>query len=141
MAVPTITSATPTSGTYEGGTSVALVGTGFTGTTGVKFGTVAAASFTVVDDTHLTAVAPAHAEGQVDIIVTNATGPSVAAAGDHFTFAPTYAQPQGNADGTDYFMDVAITPANLKSGELVKRFDPVVYPQLGGHGQPKVGAS
>ena len=44
---PTITSFTPTVGPAAGGTTVTITGTNFTGATSVKFGTTAAASFTV----------------------------------------------------------------------------------------------
>ncbi len=86
MAVPTVSSVTPASGPLGGTTSLALVGTGFTGTTAVSVGGTPATSFNVVDDTHLTVVAPAHAAGQVDIIVTNGTGAATPASGDHYTY-------------------------------------------------------
>jgi hypothetical protein len=88
MAVPTITSLTPSAGPATGGTSVAVVGTGFTGTTGVTVGGTAATSFNVVDDTHLTVVTEAHAAGAANLVVTNGTG---ASAPSTFTYvaAPT----------------------------------------------------
>lgn len=72
---PTLTSATPSSGPAAGGTSVSLTGTRFTGTTAVRFGSTPAASFTVVSDTHITAVAPA-GSGTVQITVTGPGGTS-----------------------------------------------------------------
>lgn len=88
MAVPTITSLTPSTGPATGGTSVAVVGTGFTGTTGVTVGGSAATSFNVVDDAHLTVVTEAHAGGAANLVVTNGTGDSLPAV---FTYvaAPT----------------------------------------------------
>lgn len=56
MAAPTITSFTPTTGTI--GTVVTITGTGFTGATAVAFHGLAAASYTVVSATKITATAP-----------------------------------------------------------------------------------
>ena len=48
--VPTITGVSPASGTTNGGTSVILTGSSFTGATSVTFGGTNAASFTVNSD-------------------------------------------------------------------------------------------
>lgn len=64
------TSITPTTGPKAGGSPVLIVGTGFTGATSVTFGGDAAASFTVLDDTQIAAVTPAHAAGAVDVVIT-----------------------------------------------------------------------
>lgn len=83
--VPVVYSFLPVTGPAAGGTSVAIKGSGFTGTvavTGVKFGGTNATNWSVVDDNTLVATAPAHAAGAVAIVVTNATGPS--------TTGPTY---------------------------------------------------
>ena len=63
-------SARPITGPAGGGTTVTLRGIGLTGATAVRFGGVAAASFTVVDDTTITAVTPAEGAGTVDVEVT-----------------------------------------------------------------------
>jgi len=63
LAVPAVTSISPTSGPTSGGTSVTIKGTNFSGATRVLFGTVAATSFSVVSSTKITAVAPAQASG------------------------------------------------------------------------------
>jgi hypothetical protein len=78
---------TPVSGTIAGGDTVTLRGIGLTGATVVEFGGVAAASFTVVSDTEITAVTPAVAASTVDVVVTTplrfkAKWPAA------FTFAP-----------------------------------------------------
>lgn len=83
-AVPDIDSHTPSSLATAGGTLVTLSGSDFTGTTAVTFGGTAATSFTVVNDQKLVAVSPAKTAGSVNVIVTNATGPSA-------THAVTYA--------------------------------------------------
>ena len=85
-ATPAVTSIAPSSGPSAGGTAITITGTGLTGTTAVKFGTVDATSFANVTDTTVTAVAPAHVAGTVNVIVTNADGSSAIVAGDLFTF-------------------------------------------------------
>lgn len=54
--LPTITSFSPSSGPV--GTSVVLTGTGFNGTTAVKFGTLSATNFVVNSSTQITVVVP-----------------------------------------------------------------------------------
>jgi hypothetical protein len=82
-----VTSVSPDSGPPAGGSAVTITGAGFgSGTTSVKFGTTSAASFTVVNDTTITAVTPPHAAGTVDVTVTTASGTSAASSVDHFTF-------------------------------------------------------
>ena len=85
-ATPAVTSIAPSSGPSAGGTAITITGTGLTGTTAVKFGTVDATSFANVTDTTVTAVAPAHVAGAVNVIVTNADGSSAIVVGDLFTF-------------------------------------------------------
>ena len=56
-AAPVVSSLTlVTSGPASGGTSIAIVGSGFTGVTAVTVGGVNVSSFTFVDDNHITAV-------------------------------------------------------------------------------------
>ena len=90
-ATPTVTSIAPTSGSSAGGTAITITGTGLTGTTAVKFGTVAAASFVFVNDTTVTAVAPPHVAGVANVIVSVGVDDSPVVTGDEFTFvdAPT----------------------------------------------------
>lgn len=62
---------TPTSGPAEGGTSVTLLGSGFTAlgeTVTVSFGG-ATATGTIVDDSHLTVTTPAMAAGAVNVTI------------------------------------------------------------------------
>ncbi|WP_053253257.1 putative Ig domain-containing protein [Ensifer adhaerens] len=81
---PVISSVSPTSGLTLDTTAVTINGSNFTGTTSVTFGGAAATSVTVVSATQITAVAPAHAVGPVDIIVTNPAGAVTFASG--FTY-------------------------------------------------------
>ena len=87
--VPIITKLEPTGGPTAGGTTVIITGTGFTGLSGavaVRFGLVAATSYTVNSPTQITAVAPAHAAGQVDVYVTNPTGTSADVDASNYTY-------------------------------------------------------
>ncbi|WP_245714162.1 IPT/TIG domain-containing protein, partial [Nocardia vaccinii] len=75
VVVPTITSISPTSGPTAGGNNVTITGTGFTGPLTVRFGTTAT-TFTVNSATQITAVAPAHTAGTVQVTVTGSGGTS-----------------------------------------------------------------
>ncbi|MEV0537914.1 IPT/TIG domain-containing protein, partial [Kitasatospora sp. NPDC050463] len=75
LAAPTLTVLNPNQGVSSGGTSVTLLGGGFTGATAVKFGTVNATSFTVASDTVITAISPA-GSGSVQVTVTAPGGTS-----------------------------------------------------------------
>ena len=71
---PLISTALPSAaGDYD---VVTITGARFTGTTGVTFGGVAAADFTVVSDSTIVASMPAGDAGSAAIIVTNAGGAS-----------------------------------------------------------------
>jgi hypothetical protein len=83
---PTITAVSPASGPMAGGTSVIVLGTGFTGATGVAVRALAVTSFTVVSPTEITAVAPAQGAGVDNIFVTTLAGTSVAVPADHYTY-------------------------------------------------------
>jgi len=89
VAAPTVTGISPTNGPIAGGTSVAITGTGFTGATAVKFGTIAATSYTVNSATSITATSPAGSAGTVDITVTTPGGTSATSSADQFTFNPS----------------------------------------------------
>ena len=70
---PTISSASPPMGSTDGGTSVTLTGTHFTGATSVTFDGIPCV-FTIGSDTSITATTPPHALGTVSIAVTNSYG-------------------------------------------------------------------
>ncbi len=87
--LPQVTGLSVSTGPTSGGTSVTVTGVGFLGATAVNFGTLAAASFTVVDDTTITAVTPvdpASANQTVDASVTSAAGTGSGSPADQFTF-------------------------------------------------------
>lgn len=82
-AVPVIYSVTPLPLLAAGGTVLRVLGSGFTGLTALTIAgnTVASGNRTVVNDSELIAVAPAHAAGTgLPIVATNATGASTTGA-------------------------------------------------------------
>ena len=80
---PVISSISPVQGPTAGGTAVTVTGTGFTGTTAVKFGS-ASASFVVAGSTTINATAPA-GSGAVSVTV---TAPSGTSNGVAYTYVP-----------------------------------------------------
>jgi hypothetical protein len=76
--VALVTRLTPRGGDTAGGTSVVVEGVGLTGTSAVRFGSVAAASFTVASDRRIVAVAPPLPEGRHAVTVTTGGGTSPA---------------------------------------------------------------
>ena len=76
----------PTSGPATGGTTVVIYGSHFAGATAVMFGDTPASGFTVDSDVQITAVAPAHAEGTVNVHVTTPAGTSVENAYPVYTY-------------------------------------------------------
>lgn len=71
---PSLAAATPSAAAE--GDQVTITGAGFTGTTGVKFGTTAATGYVVLGDSVIVAVMPAGSAGAANVTVTNATGTS-----------------------------------------------------------------
>jgi hypothetical protein len=85
ISAPTVTAIAPTSGPAAGGTAVTITGTNFTGATAVKFGGVAAGTFSVTNATHIAATSPL-GSGVVDVTVTTAGGTSASTTADRFTY-------------------------------------------------------
>lgn len=83
---PTVISVSPNSGPTGGGTKVTIRGTGFTKATAVLFGSTPATRFTRVRSTEITATAPKHRAGIVDVTVSNSGGRSATSVRDGFTF-------------------------------------------------------
>ncbi|MFD0164066.1 IPT/TIG domain-containing protein [Streptomyces decoyicus] len=77
VAPPTVTGFSPLTGLPAGGTLVDITGTGLSTTTGVTFGGVPA-TFAVLSDTRVAAVAPTHALGAVTIALTTTGGSATA---------------------------------------------------------------
>jgi hypothetical protein len=99
----TVTSVSPTTGSINGHTAVTVNGTGFQSGATVNFGGTAATSVVVVSATKITAVAPAHTAGAVNVVVTNTdTGTGTLTNG--YTYAELF-DPNGDhtIDPSDIF--------------------------------------
>lgn len=71
-----VTSVSPTSGPTTGGTKLTITGTGFQSGAKVTLGASAASNVIVAGSTSITATAPPHAAGTVNLTVTNPNGQS-----------------------------------------------------------------
>jgi hypothetical protein len=85
-ASPAVTAVSPDNGSEAGGASLIISGSGFSGATAVKFGTIAA-SFSVTSATEISATSPA-GTGTVDVSVTTPNGTSSVVSADQFTYNP-----------------------------------------------------
>lgn len=85
IGMPTVTGISPSMGPTAGGTVVTITGSNFTGATSVKFGTLAATSFSVVSATQITATSPAQTS-MVYVTVTTPGGTSTGGAPSQFTY-------------------------------------------------------
>jgi hypothetical protein len=87
---PKLSTVNPSSGTRRGGTIVTLTGYGFTGASGVMFGSTAAANFTVVSDTEIRVMAPpSPGRERVGVSVVYPDGTTTATNGDSPPFTYT----------------------------------------------------
>ena len=110
---PTVTRVSPTSGPLKGGQTVVVTGTGFTGTTGVKFGATAVTSFAVVDDKSLVVVVPdTTTAGKALIEVTNANGANTAGSSYEYK-APTISKISPGWANNDASSFVTVTGTGL----------------------------
>jgi hypothetical protein len=85
LGVPVVSSLSPSTGPIAGGNAVTITGLSLTGALVVTFGGTSTA-FVVTGDTSITATAPAHAAGTVDVFVTTAQGTSANTAADDYTY-------------------------------------------------------
>jgi hypothetical protein len=88
IAAPVVSSIAPAFGPAAGGTLVTITGTGFSDASAVDFGTTAAAGYTVVNSTSITAESPP-GTAPVHVTVTTPGGVSATSPSDIFTYAPT----------------------------------------------------
>jgi alpha-tubulin suppressor-like RCC1 family protein len=85
--IPVVTGVSPSIGPAAGGSTVEIAGADLGAATAVKFGTIAATSFTVNSDSSITATAPP-GSGTVDVRVETPTGVSPPVAADRYTYQP-----------------------------------------------------
>jgi hypothetical protein len=120
-APPQMTSFSPASGIA--GTEVTIIGQNFTGTTGVSFKGIAAATIFVDSDTQIRAIVPANAApGAGKIVVTNSAG-SVTSASDFtvnlmFAFSPQHDVYVSSAAPTTNYGTASTFRAKLGSTEI-----------------------
>ena len=98
VAAPTVTGLSPTGGPTDGGTSVIITGTNFTGATAVKFGSTNATSYTVNSAAQITAASPA-GSGTVDVTVTTTGGTGTGTGLYTYTGVTTFSGPTATGTG------------------------------------------
>jgi hypothetical protein len=128
--IPSITSISPTSGPTQGGVSVDITGQNLEGATSVAFGGSSAA-FSLDSSTKLTATAPPHLLGTVDVTVATPRGQSAVTGSDQFTYAPpvdhqlcyaasgTFGVPTAGVTLYDQFNPKGFTPQISKKASLL----------------------
>src|SRR6185369_11501260 len=118
---PIIATVTPGSGPVAGGTAVTISGSGFATGATVTFGG-SSASATVIGSTTINAVAPAHASGPVNIVVTNPGGQSATLTNGYVYAAapaPTVSNITPNSGTTAGGTPVTINGSAFVSGATV----------------------
>lgn len=108
-----VTGVSPSIGTTLGGTNVTISGSGFSTATSVSFNSTAATSFTVVDNTTITATTPAHAAGAVSVEVVTGLGSSVPNALFTYVTPTTQSFAYTGADQT-FLVPLGVTSINVK---------------------------
>jgi hypothetical protein len=122
-AAPQVTTVAPATGPTGGGTVVTITGTSFASGATVSFSGTAATNVAVVNSTSITATAPAHAAGTVNVAVANPDGQSGMLA-NAFTYAtpgpaPTISGVSPNSGSTAGATSVQVNGANFVSGATV----------------------
>lgn len=103
VSVPSVTSVSPNSGPTTGGTSVDIIGAGFTGATYVWFGLFNGAAFSVVSDGEIRAVSPPGSGGGVHInICLPGYGASSEVAADVFHYVVNNTPPTPSVGSASY---------------------------------------
>jgi hypothetical protein len=117
---PAVTGISPKKGPRTGGTKVTVSGTRFSGITGVLVGGARATQISLLSETSLSVIVPAHAEGSADVQVATANGSTSITSKDRFKYgkppAPsvTYVGPTAGpkAGGTE----VTVGGTNFATG-------------------------
>lgn len=112
LAAPSISSLSPSSGTTAGGTTVTISGSNLNGVSSVRFGNLAASSFTVVSASQIVAITPASPAAVVNLTVISPGGNAARA----FTFtasAPSITDVTPEFGSTSGGTTVVITGTNF----------------------------
>jgi hypothetical protein len=115
VAAPTVTALSARSGSTVGGYAVTITGTDFTDATSVAFGSVAAARFTVISDTEITAIVAAAPAGVADVVVTTPFGVSAVTAAAEFTLVAPASVPAAIAQALAF---TGVETAGVLAGGL-----------------------
>ena len=115
---PTPSSVSPTCGPTRGSTTVTISGTGFVSGVTVDFGGKPTTNVTFVSSTTLKGETPAHAEGAVDVVVTNPGGESGTLL-DGYTYGLTFGSVLPASGPTEGGTTVAISGTCFVSGTTV----------------------
>ena len=83
---PAVTAIFPTNGPETGGTTVTVTGVNLASTMAVMVGGTPASNVVVISDNTVTAIAPPHADGTVDVTVISPTGTSGTSSADQYTY-------------------------------------------------------
>ncbi len=112
-----IYSVTPAHGSPVGGDSVVIKGNNFVGVTSVTFGGVPVTSYVVDSQDQITAVAPAHSAGLVQVQVTAVLGPTEDTSSDDFEYVgpPTISGLTPATGFTTGYGSVVITGTNFSA--------------------------
>jgi RHS repeat-associated protein len=119
--LPSIRALSPKQGPMSGGASVTITGTNLHTAMAVSFGGTPATTFTISKG-QLTAIAPAHAAGTVDVQVTTASGTTALTDADKYTYAlpvPTVSGVSPNTGLTHGGQVVTITGTDLTGATRV----------------------
>ncbi len=145
LGAPVVSEVSPGSGVVGGGTSVNIIGSGFTGSTAVTFGGTAATGVTVNGDNSITATTPAAAgPGTVDVRVTNSIGVSAVTPADQFRYLGSV--PAVTNSCTNMYCAVAFGTAGISVSastsnscnvcNMTGGIEPLAVPSKCGYGQP-----
>jgi hypothetical protein len=118
---PTVTSLTPKSGSTAVETSVVIKGTELANVTEVTFGGVKV-PFNVNSATSVTATAPLHAVGTVDVQLTSPGGTSVLSTKDHYTYTPIIESVAPNEGPAAGGTSVTVTGTGFALGSTATTF-------------------
>ena len=119
---PTVTGLNVAGGFPAGGSTVTLTGTSFTGATAVHFGATSA-SFSVVNDTTITATDPGGSSGTtVDVTVTTPAGTSATSAADKYFWlhSPTNYWKLNEGTGATTYVDQMGVKSLTKTGTVTQ---------------------